>query len=73
VRVLSLQRNILLKSGPSDLRGAVKSEAQMRFESVLAGVVFTADCENGRFRRGQVCCPNCRHEIEQQVPADIDP
>jgi len=44
----------------------------MRFERLLAGVVFTGDCASGIFRRGKVCCPNCKHELEQQVPADDD-
>ena len=42
----------------------------MRFERLLAGVAFTGDCANGIFRRGMVCCPNCKHELEQQVTAD---
>jgi hypothetical protein len=40
----------------------------MLFERLLAGVVFIGDCENGRFKRGKVCCPNCKHELEQQAP-----
>jgi hypothetical protein len=42
----------------------------MRFERLLAGVSFTGDCANGIFRRGVVCCPNCKHELEQQITAD---
>jgi hypothetical protein len=44
----------------------------MLFERVLAGIVFVGDCENGRLTRGKVCCPNCKRELEQQVPADND-
>jgi hypothetical protein len=44
----------------------------MRFEKLLAGVLFTGDCANGVFTRGKVCCPNCKHELEQQAPADND-
>ncbi len=44
----------------------------MRFEKLLAGVLFAGDCTNGFFTQGKVCCPNCKHELEQQVPADND-
>ncbi len=44
----------------------------MRFEKLLAGVLFTGDCTNGFFTQGNVCCPNCKHELEQQVPTDND-
>ncbi len=42
----------------------------MRFERLLAGVSFTGDYANGIFKRGMVCCPNCKHALEQQVTAD---
>ncbi len=44
----------------------------MRFTRLLAGVVFTGDCANGRFSRGLICCPNCKHELEQQTLDDTD-
>jgi hypothetical protein len=44
----------------------------MRFEKLLSGVLFTGDCANGIFTRGNVCCPNCKHELEERVPVDND-
>jgi hypothetical protein len=44
----------------------------MRFEKLLDGVSFTGDCANGIFTRGTICCPNCKHELQQQVTADND-
>jgi hypothetical protein len=51
---------------------STEAVAAMRFEKMLAGVLFTGDCVNGIFTRGKVCCPNCKHELEQKAPVSGD-
>jgi hypothetical protein len=40
----------------------------MEFRVQIEGVIFTATCEQGRFARGRVVCPNCGTELEQLAP-----